>query len=110
MNITKPSRRDVLKHAGVLAGVGLTARFDDGPAISAGRYKIGACDWSIGMRARTGALALARQLGLDGAQVSMGSVDSDLPLRQPEVQRAYREAAAANGVQVGGVARAVMNQ
>jgi L-ribulose-5-phosphate 3-epimerase len=110
MPTLKPSRRELLSKAAVLAGVGLTARFDDVLAVSAGRYKIGACDWSIGMRARTGAMALARQLGLDGAQVSMGSVDSDLQLRQPEVQRAYREAAAANGVKVGGVALDVMNQ
>ena len=47
------------------------------------------------MRARTEALGVAKQLGLDGVQVSMGSVDNDLQLRRPDVQRAYREAAAA---------------
>ena len=67
-----------------------------------GRFHIGACDWSIGMRGKADALALARQLGLDGVQVSMGSVENDLQLRQPDVQRAYREAAAATGVQIGG--------
>ena len=40
----------------------------------------------------------------------MGSVDNDLQLRRPEVQRAYREAAAATGVRIGGVALDVMNQ
>ena len=62
------------------------------------------------MRGRTDAFTVARQLGLDGVQVSMGSVDNDLQLRRPEVQKAYREASAATGVQIGGVALDVMNQ
>ncbi len=61
------------------------------------------------------ALAVAKQLGLDGVQVSMGGVSADgtsgdLPLRRPEVQRAYREAADAHGVRLGGVALDVLNQ
>jgi len=76
----------------------------------AGRFRIGACDWSLGQRARTDALGVARQLGLDGVQVSMGSVDNDLQLRRPDVQRAYRDAAAAAGVRIGGVALDLMNQ
>ena len=74
------------------------------------RFNIGACDWSIGMRGKTGAMALARQLGLDGAQISMGSVESDLHLRQPDVQRSYRDAAEAAGVRLGGIALDVLNQ
>lgn len=77
---------------------------------AAGRFNIGACDWSIGMRGKTGAMALARELGLDGVQVSMGNVESDLHLRQSDVQRAYREAAAVSGVRVGGIALDVLNQ
>ena len=56
-----------------------------------GRFRIGACDWSLGMRARTDAFARGeaararRRAGLDG------SVDNDLQLRRPDVQRAYRE-------------------
>ena len=74
------------------------------------RFRIGACDWSLGMRARTDAFALAKKLGLDGVQVSMGGVDNDLQLRRPDVQQAYREASAAAGVQIGGIALDVMNQ
>jgi L-ribulose-5-phosphate 3-epimerase len=40
----------------------------------------------------------------------MGSVESDLSLRQPDVQRGYREAAEASGVRVGGVALDVLNR
>ncbi len=88
---------------------------DDLLGSSRGPYNIGACDWSIGQRAKVEALAVAKQLGLDGVQVSMGGVSADgtsgdLPLRRPEVQRAYREAADANGVRLGGVALDVLNQ
>jgi sugar phosphate isomerase/epimerase len=74
------------------------------------RFNLGACDWSIGMRGRTEAMALARQLGLDGVQVSMGSVENDLQLRRAEVQRAYRDAAAASGVRIAGIALDLFNQ
>jgi len=74
------------------------------------RFSIGACDWSLGMRGKTDALTIAKGLGLDGVQVSMGSVDDDLKLRRADVQQAYRDAAAATGVQIGGVALDVMNQ
>ena len=76
----------------------------------AGRFNIGACDWSLGQRASTAALTVAKTLGLDGVQVSMGSVDNDLQLRRPDVQRAYREAAGTTGVRIGGVALDLMNQ
>ena len=102
------SRRDLLKGATALVGAGLCGGLRD--VVAAGRFDIGACDWSIGMRGKTGAMALARQLGLDGAQVSMGSVESDLHLRQPDVQRSYRDAAEAAGVRVGGIALDVLNQ
>ena len=105
-----PTRRDLLKSTTALIGAGLLGGVREVFGQGSKRFSIGACDWSIGMRARTGAMALARQLGLDGVQVSMGHVDNDLALRQPDVQRAYREAAAASGVRVGGVALDVMNQ
>jgi len=109
MKRTLLSRRDLLKSASAAVGAGLSGRGQKQPA-AAGRFNIGACDWSIGMRGRTDAMALARRLGIDGVQVSMGSVDNDLQLRQPDVQRAYRDAAAASGVRVGGIALDVLNQ
>src|SRR5688500_16090494 len=102
------SRRELIGCAAAAVGLG-TART---PALHAqtGRFSIGACAWSLGMRAKTEALAVAKQLGLDGVQVSMGSVDNDLQLRRPDLRRGYRETAAANGVRIGGVALDIMNQ
>ena len=102
------TRRDLLKRAAAVAGLGAGS----GRRLLAqnARFSIGACDWSLGRRARTEALTVAKELGLDGVQVSMGSVDNDLQLRRPDVQRAYREAAAANGIRIGGIALDLMNQ
>jgi sugar phosphate isomerase/epimerase len=106
-----PSRRDLLKEASALVGAGLLVAPDRAQlAGSTPRFNLGACDWSIGMRGRVEAMALARQLGLDGVQVSMGSVENDLQLRRAEMQRAYRDAAAASGVRIGGIALDLFNQ
>jgi L-ribulose-5-phosphate 3-epimerase len=102
------TRRDVLHTAAAVVGLGPAGM--RGTLLQRGRFRIGACDWSIGMRAKTEAFTVAKQLGLDGVQVSMGSVDNDLQLRRPEMQQAYREASTATGVQIGGVALDVMNQ
>ncbi len=56
-------------------------------------FQIGACDWSIGQMCNTKAFDVARQIGLDGVQVSMGTVANDMQLRKPEVQQAYLDAA-----------------
>lgn len=101
------TRRDLLRTAAGLAGL---EAFGARPSARAGHFDIGACDWSLGQRAKTDALTVAKQLGLDGVQVSMGSVDNDLQLRRPDIQRAYREAASATGVRIGGVALDLMNQ
>jgi sugar phosphate isomerase/epimerase len=103
------TRRDLLKRAAALTGVGMAIGVE-GLFARAGRFSIGACDWSLGLRGKTEALALAKQLGLDGVQVSMGSLADDLHLRRSDVQRAYREAADAHGVGLGGIALDVMNQ
>ena len=105
------SRRELLKQAAALCG-GLAAAngLHAAAGRGAGRFSIGACDWSIGMRARTGALELAQRLGLDGVQVSMGGLDNDVHLRRPEVQQAYRDAAAVHGIRIAGIALDVMNR
>jgi sugar phosphate isomerase/epimerase len=104
-----PSRRDALHLAAAFAGIGLAGRLDDATEGRA-RFSIGACDWSLGMRGRPDALDVARRIGLDGVQVSMGTVDNDLQLRRPEYQQAYREAAKSAGLRIGGVALDLMNQ
>ncbi|GAB5521310.1 MAG: hypothetical protein RhofKO_35610 [Rhodothermales bacterium] len=103
------NRRDFLYRAAALSALPLTTSACT-PAVAAPRFKIGACDWSIGKLADVGALELAREIGLDGVQVSLGTVADDMHLRQPNVQQAYLDAAATHGVEIGGIAIGALNQ
>ncbi len=59
-------------------------------------------DWNLGQRGDIGKIALAREIGLDGIQVSLQfPTDGTSPtLRDPKTQAAFRQAALANGIQI----------
>ncbi len=71
-------------------------------------FKIGACEWNLG-KADPTSFDVAKQIGLDGVQVNMGSVANDMHLRKPEVQKAYLEAAQRTGLEIGSLAIGEMN-
>ena len=73
------------------------------------RFQIGACDWSIGRQADPAAMELAKQVGLDGVQVSLGTLADDMHLRRPEVQQRYKDAANQSGVEVLSLAIGELN-
>lgn len=104
------SRRYMMKSTAALAGLGmLNPCLSVFAADSRRPYRISACDWSIDKRNEVEALALAKKIGLDGVQVSLGSVENNMHLRQPEVQQAYKEAARKHGVQVSSLAIGELN-
>ena len=45
------------------------------------RVKIGACDWSIGKMGSPAAFEVAKEIGLDGVQVSLGTASNNMRLR-----------------------------
>jgi len=73
------------------------------------RFKIGACDWSIGKMDDPGAFELARQIGLDGVQVSLGTEANQMHLRRPEVQAQFLNAAKAAKIPVASLAIGELN-
>jgi L-ribulose-5-phosphate 3-epimerase len=73
-------------------------------------FKIGACDWSIGKRSDPTALDLAKQMGLDGVQIDMGTEDNGMHLRDPEIQKAYLEASKRTGMEIASIAEAAFWQ
>jgi len=73
------------------------------------RFKIGACDWSIGKLADPAALEVAKQIGLDGVQVSLGTLANDMHLRRPDAQQRYQDAAKKSGVEVLSLAISELN-
>lgn len=72
-------------------------------------YRIGACDWSIGPAGSIGAFAVAKQIGLDGVQVSLNTAADPEHLRRPETQQQFLEAARQAGVQISGLAIGLLN-
>jgi sugar phosphate isomerase/epimerase len=100
-------RRQFLGCAATAAGTGLLAGAlpawaEDPPAASATtganqRYKIGVCDWMILKRQKLGAFALAKEIGVDGVEVDMGSLGQrdtfESSLADPSVRRQFLDTA-----------------
>jgi L-ribulose-5-phosphate 3-epimerase len=66
------------------------------------RVRVGMTDWNLGQRGDITKIALAREIGLDGIQVSVQyPVDGKTPtLRDPATQAAFKRAALDNGIQI----------
>ena len=64
--------------------------------------RVGMTDWNLGQRGDITKIALAREIGLDGIQVSVQyPTDGKTPtLRDPQTQAAFRRAALENGIQI----------
>lgn len=106
------NRRAALRYS---VGAGLTALAY--PALStlptpmtSARFRIGACDWSIGPAGDIGSFAVAKQIGLDGVQVSLNTSADHEHLRRANVQQSYKEAAKQAGVGFSGLAIGLLNE
>ncbi len=65
------------------------------------RVKIGVTDWNLRQTAKVEAVALAKSLGFDGIQVSLGrAVDGKLPLDNAEIQARYLSEAKAQNIPI----------
>ena len=53
------------------------------------RFKVGATDWNLKLENKVEAVALAKRLGFDGVQVSLGKGTEGLPLSEPARQQEY---------------------
>jgi len=66
--------------------------------------KIGVTDWNLQQTGKGEAVALAKKLGFDGVEVSLGRkpVDDKLPLDHQEIQERYLAAAREHGIGLAG--------
>jgi sugar phosphate isomerase/epimerase len=102
------NRRNLLKRASLAAASAPFCRallWADEPR----RFKIGACDWSLRLAGNPAALELARQIGLDGVQVTFGKPGAAHDLRQADVRRTYLAAARQHRVQIASLGMGVLN-
>ena len=53
------------------------------------KFKVGVTDWNLKQEGQIESIALARELGFDGVQVSIGKGTDKLPLSDPALQKIY---------------------
>src|SRR5216683_827308 len=88
------SRRSFLASTG--AALAAANRFDG--------FHIGVTDWNLQQTGKLEALTLAKSLGFDGVQISLGRkpVDDKLPLDDAEVQAQYLQKSRQDGIALDG--------
>ncbi len=79
------------------------------PANKKRNFKIGACDWSLGKSFDIGAFEVAKEIGLDGIMVNMGSESNQLRLRDLSVQQEYLKYSKETGIEISSIALAELN-
>ena len=94
------SRRDFVAQAAMAAVIvpGSVPRPSPGAAAP---LRIGMTDWNLGKRGDITKIALAREIGLEGIQVSLTfPTDGSPHLREPKTQAAFKQAALDHGIQI----------
>ena len=99
------TRRDGLRLVGGILAAGLAR-----PASAArARFKVGVTDWNLKMENDPGAIALAKRLGFDGVQVSLGKGADRLPLADPALQQKYRDETRRVGLPIASVCLEILH-
>jgi L-ribulose-5-phosphate 3-epimerase len=102
------NRRQSLQQLTLLAAASLTAL----PQLARAKnkpYQIGACDWSLGSTCSPAVFDYAREIGLDGVQLSYNKREDETYLLRPENQQAMREASKRTGVKIASLAIEIIN-
>ncbi len=103
------TRRDFVKHATIASAAVPAIAQAQAPrpvqtkeTVNPLPVRVGMTDWNLGQRGDITKIALAREIGLDGIQVSLQfPTDGKTPtLRDPKTQAAFRRAALENGIQI----------
>jgi sugar phosphate isomerase/epimerase len=113
MTDRRTSRRTLLAAGVATATAGACGVSDVLAALTAdkknSRFKISACDWSIGKPAQLDVFPLAAQLGLDGVEVSFRNPKAKYKFRDKAGREAYLAAAKENNVSISSLAIPILN-
>ncbi|MDX2152103.1 MAG: sugar phosphate isomerase/epimerase family protein [Bryobacteraceae bacterium] len=102
------SRRSIL-----VGGAALAAAAQFRPALAApAKFRLGVTDWNLRQTGKVEAVALAKKLGFDGVEVSLGinAVDNKLPLDNADKQDAYLKAAQEHGIALAGTCLDILHR
>ena len=101
------SRREMLKKGALLVAASSTS---DLFTKAAPRFKLGACDWSVGKSLNPEAFDRAKQIGLQGIQVSYNTGKDYAGLSVPETLNSIKEASKRTGIKVSSLAIGELNR
>jgi L-ribulose-5-phosphate 3-epimerase len=102
------SRREFIRQSGLISLAPILFNASSGSSARK-RLSIGACDWSIGKSSDPGAFAVAKEIGLEGIMVNMGSAVNNMHLRQKSLQEEYLKSSKESGVKISSLALAELN-
>ena len=105
----KLTRRDILKSSIGLVGLSYFGAYEAFAFNSSSRFNVGACDWSIKQHSNIEAIEVGKKIGLDGVQISLGTLDNNMHLRQKKIQQKYKDACEKDNMAIGGIAIGEMN-
>jgi L-ribulose-5-phosphate 3-epimerase len=74
------------------------------------KFKVGVTDWNLKQEAKLEAIALAKKLGFDGVQVSIGKGTDKLPLSDPELQKSYLQEAKKVGLPIASLCLEILHR
>jgi L-ribulose-5-phosphate 3-epimerase len=103
------TRRTLLRQSALLAVFAGSGFAVNANSNSKKRFYIGACDWSLGKSADPAAFDIAKQIGLDGIMVNIGSEKDDLHLRQKAMQQQYINVSKQTGIKISSIAIGELN-
>ncbi len=104
------TRRDFIGWSA--AGLGGAAFLRGGSLRAAGaaRFKVGVTDWNLGQEGKVAAVALAKEIGFDGVQVSIGVGTDTLPLSDPALQKSYLDESKRLGLPLASVCLEILHR
>src|SRR5262245_30978921 len=95
------NRRTFVKQAAIATSLTAATRAGAQTAVAPLPLRIGMTDWNLGRRGDVSKIGLAREIGLDGIQVSLTFPQDGSPhLRDPKTQAEFKKAALENGIQI----------
>ncbi len=83
------TRRDFIGIGVSAAAVLATSDFPAFASRAGVKFKVGVTDWKLGQEGKIESISLAKRLGFDGVQVSIGKGTDKLPLSDPVLQKAF---------------------
>jgi L-ribulose-5-phosphate 3-epimerase len=100
------SRRELLRKSALMC----LAALQEWVLTAAPRFQLGACDWSVGKALNPEAFDRAKQIGLQGIQVSYNTSKDQAGLSVPTTIQSIKKASARTGVKVSSLAIGELNR